>query len=200
MASHTCPFCIYDLSGNTTGSCPECGRPVHRFTDRARAVVAEANRHALCLIASIETPRRFSLWWNPRPIGRPEITPGHILLGILTGPQGVGYHAIKNCGAEIDRLRDAVISRIPRRAPHDFPEGVRLPLSQASHQTVKVAIENAVELRQNWVGTEHLLLALCRDTREKTLKRQLADAGVLRTKVHDFIVANMSAVKPPTDK
>lgn len=189
-----CTFCNYDLSGNISGICPECGRPVFRYTDRAREVIAEANRQAVLLFSKGDPLLRPARWWLPQSVTEPEIRTSHILLGIAGGPQGVGYHALLSCGVEPGRLRDAVVSRMPRCARHPLSDGVRLPLSSSSKNIIKVAIEDAAQLGHSWVGTEHLLLALCRQSEDRAAKRALAATDVNSDRVRAFIVANMAAV------
>jgi ATP-dependent Clp protease ATP-binding subunit ClpC len=192
-----CSFCGYDLSGNASGVCPECGRPVYRFTDRAREVITEANRQAILLLGKNDPRRRTARWWLPQSTSRPEINPYHILLGIVGGPHGIAYHAIQSCGAETEQLHDSVVRRLPRCDSREFPDGARLPLSRPSQAVIKIAVEEALQLNHNWVGTEHLLLALCRQPGDITVKRALAEANVVSDRVRAFIVANMTAANTP---
>jgi len=191
-----CPFCGYDLSGNGGGVCPECGRPVDRYTDRARAVIVEANRHA-CLYFRHGNPHRPARWWLPRTVERPQINPSHILLGIVSGPHGIGYHALQNCGTNLERLHDAVVARAVRCAPRDVSDGVKLPLSYYSFGIVNLARDEAFRLGFNYVGTEHLLLALCRQRFDMAVKRELAKGNVTRDRVREFVIANVARVNSP---
>lgn len=177
--------------------CPECGRPVYRFTDRAREVIVEANRQALLLFGNGDPRQRPARWWSPQSNGRPEINPCHILLGIVGGPHGVGYHAIQDCGSDIEKLVDSIVRRMPRCAPCEFPEGARLPLSHPCQSVIQIAIEEALRLQHNWVGTEHLVLALCRQPRDRIVTRALAEANVESDRVRAFVIANMAAANAP---
>ncbi len=201
MQEHTkssCPFCAYDLTGNTNGTCPECGRPVFRFTDRAREVMVEANRQALLMLCHGDPRQAKSPWWLPQPGGWSLIRPTHVLLGIVCGPQGVGYHALQSCGARADSLSDAIVSRIPRSAPRVFDDGTRLPLSRSSSAIVRYAIEEATRLQHSWVGTEHLLLALCRQPGDRIVQRVLEEANVEHQRVSAYVIANMAAINSVT--
>lgn len=189
-----CSFCGFDLAGNTSGVCPECGRPVYRFTDRAREVMIEANRQALLLLREGDPRQRRPRWWLQQPTGRPEISPSHILLGIIGGPHGIGYCAIQSCRSDVGQLSDSIVRRMPRCTPREFPDGARLPLSPSSGSVINDAIEEALRLQHNWVGTEHLLLALCGQPRDRIVKRALAEAKVGVNEVRAFVVANMAAV------
>lgn len=193
--SHTgCTLCGYDLAGNVTGVCPECGRPVIRFTDRARAAMVEANRQAVVLYSKGDPLLREARWWLPRSVEESAIWPRHVLLGILKGPHGVGHHALLSCGAEPVRLRDAVVSRMPRFARRSFPEDTRLPLSPTSVRIIEAAIDDAFRLGHQWVGTEHLLLALCKQSADIAVRTTLTEAGVGYDRVRAIVIENMAAV------
>lgn len=189
-----CLFCQYDLSGNPNGLCPECGRPVFRFTDRAREVMVQANRQALLLLSQGDPRQPKSPWWLPKTGVWSLIRPTHVLLGIVNGPRGIGYHALQSRGVSANNLTDSIIRQIPRDRPRTFADGARLPLSRSSSATVRLAIEEATRLQHHWVGTEHLLLALCRQPGDRIVQRVLSEANIHHEHVRAFVVANMAAI------
>lgn len=188
-----CPSCGYDLSGNTSGVCPECGKPVLRYTDRALAFMVEANRHA-CSYYRNGNPPRPARWWSMLITEREQINPGHILLGIISGPHGIGSHAVDHCGVDRQRLANIVVRLSPDCIPRHLPDGKTLPLSVASRDIVNVAAEEALQLGHRWVGTEHLLLALCRNPGDNVVNYGLVEANVTVDRVREFVIANMARV------
>lgn len=181
----TCPRCGYDLTG-LQGKCPECGRSVQRFTNRVRDVVALANEHAIRLSRG---GSRLQSWFM---LGGEVhfIRPFHLLLGLATGPEGVGRGALLACGVDANELARAIERCAPRVSRGAFGSGVRLPLSLESAEVVDQAVEVAFGLEHDWVGTEHLLLALldCPDT---VCRGVLGDVESLRSGCRAFVLNNM---------
>ncbi len=204
-----CPFCNYDMSGASSGTCPECGRPINRFTARARDVMTEANKQAVSILITGDSLLAPLPWWKPRFLFQPitsasdllvdtstphaEISPRHILLAILEESHCVGYQAICNCGVAPARLRETILKLLPRCAPVKLPSDAKLPPSERSRRIIKEAIEEAHRLNHNWVGTEHLLLALTRITGYECVVETLYKVGVDEHPVRAFIIANMDA-------
>lgn len=186
-------FCGYDMTGLDHGKCPECGRPVFRFTDRARAVIVAANAHSLRLLRGTEPDQGSMRWWWPTPTPQALILPCHVMLGIITGPEGIGRHAMLGCGADLDALRKRLVRRWPVGRTTVIPDGARLPFHPLTWRIVQEAIEQAVSLDHAWVGTEHLLLALCVRA-DATTRRYLLKAGVSHHRAREIIVQNMAAI------
>jgi ATP-dependent Clp protease ATP-binding subunit ClpC len=114
-----------------------------RFTDRARKVMALANQEA----------QRF----NHEFIGTE-----HILLGLVKEGSGVGATVLKNLDVDIKKLRLEV-----EKLVHSGPDMVtmgKLPQTPRAKKVIEYAIEEARSLNHNYVGTEHILLGLLRET------------------------------------
>ena len=109
-----------------------------RFTARARHVVVAAQEEA-------------------RNAGSPEITPGHLVLGLLAEPEGLGARAIVDGGVSLDAVRTAVTATLPPRA-EELP--ALIPFDGAAKKALELTFREALRLGHNYVGTEHLLLAL----------------------------------------
>ncbi|HYF14824.1 MAG TPA: Clp protease N-terminal domain-containing protein [Phycisphaerales bacterium] len=181
------------------GACPECGRPVYRFTDRAREVVALANQHAISLLShrglSPVVARRAAHWssWL-RPLPRSMLRPRHVLAALARGPHGLGYNALLFCRVYPAAVADRVdlTSVHPLKQPL-IPEA-KLPVNSAFRAMVNHAIEASFALGHTWVGTEHLLLALIASP-ERFVRRELAAAGVTREAVCEYIRRNAEAIE-----
>jgi ATP-dependent Clp protease ATP-binding subunit ClpC len=114
-----------------------------RFTDRARKVMALANQEA----------QRF----NHEYIGTE-----HILLGLVKEGSGVGAAVLKNLDVDIKKLR-LEIEKLVKSGPDMVTMG-KLPQTPRAKKVIEYAIEEARSLNHNYVGTEHLLLGLLRET------------------------------------
>ena len=114
-----------------------------RFTDRARKVMALANQEA----------QRF----NHEYIGTE-----HILLGLVKEGSGVGATVLKNLDVDIKKLR-LEIEKLVKRGPDMVTMG-KLPQTPRAKKVIEYAIEEARALNHNYVGTEHILLGLLRES------------------------------------
>jgi four helix bundle protein len=114
-----------------------------RFTDRARKVMALANQEAQ--------------HFNHEYIGTE-----HILLGLVKEGSGVGATVLKNLGVDLKKLRREA-EKLVQRGPDIILMG-KLPNTPRAKQVIVYAIEEARALHHNYVGTEHILLGLLRET------------------------------------
>ncbi len=114
-----------------------------RFTDRARKVMALANQEAM----------RF----NHEYIGTE-----HILLGLVKEGNGVGANVLKNLGLDLPRIRREVEQLV--RAGRTEASWGKLPQTPRAKMVLEYAIEESCKLNHTYIGTEHLLLGLLRET------------------------------------
>jgi len=114
-----------------------------RFTDRARKVMALANQEA----------QRF----NHEYIGTE-----HILLGLVKEGSGVGATVLKNLEVDIKKLR-LEVEKLVKSGPDMVTMG-KLPQTPRAKKVIEYAIEEARALNHNYVGTEHILLGLLRES------------------------------------
>ena len=109
-----------------------------RFTQRARNVVAAAMNEA-------------------KAAGNGEITPEHLILGLLAEPLSVAAKTIEAGHVSPDDVRAAVTPKLPPAAAQ-VPELV--PYSPQAKKVLELTFRQALRLGHNYVGTEHILLAL----------------------------------------
>jgi ATP-dependent Clp protease ATP-binding subunit ClpA len=189
-----CPFCGYDCSAVPSGFCPECGRPAFRYTERSREVIKLANEHACRLMTRPKTLSQWLRAWITGGVAFYGIACSHIAMAILTGPRGIGYHALNQLATdpnalfrELERL-DLSLTRV------QLPVGTRLPLRPSGRRITLQAIEQAQRLGHDWVGTEHLLLAIC-DSAAPSTRNCLARFGVTRDTVQAFVLNTIRNIK-----
>jgi len=113
-----------------------------RFTDRARKMMQLATREA----------QRF----NHEYIGTE-----HILLGLVAEGSGVAAIVLKRLGTDLAKIR-AEVEGIVKAGP-DMATMGRRPQTPRAKKVVEYAIEESRNLEHKHVGTEHLLLGLCRE-------------------------------------
>ncbi|GHH24103.1 Clp protease N-terminal domain-containing protein [Streptomyces rubradiris] len=109
-----------------------------RYTPRARNVVTAAHNEAL---AARNT----------------EIRSEHLVLGLLSEPGGLAAKAITSQGVLLDAVRQAATAALPPAAD-DVPDLV--PYAPDSKKVLELTFREALRLGHNYIGTEHILLAL----------------------------------------
>jgi hypothetical protein len=142
---------------------PELGN-WSRFTDRARAALAGAQRLAAAA--------RFA-----------EGKPGHILLGLLADPEGLAGRALA-AQAPLDRIGAAVAATLGT-GEYDH-QGETVPFSPDARRVLAITLREALRLGHNYVGTEHILLALMQE--DGPLTEALTGAGVTRAPTEELIL------------
>ena len=123
-----------------------------RFTDRARKVMQLANQEA----------QRF----NHEYIGTE-----HILLGLCKEGSGIAANVLKNLDVDLRKIR-LEIEKIVQSGPDMVIIG-KLPQTPRAKKVIEYSIEEARKLNHNYVGTEHILLGLCRE--EEGVARHVLD-------------------------
>jgi hypothetical protein len=107
-----------------------------RFTPRARNVVVVAQNKA-------------------NEAGNNEIGPDHLLLALFADPDGLAAKLLAGQGVDADKVNKAVT--LPPRVD-DVP--VLIPFNAQAKKVLELTFRQALRLGHNYVGTEHLLLAL----------------------------------------
>ncbi|MFF9903070.1 Clp protease N-terminal domain-containing protein [Streptomyces olivaceus] len=109
-----------------------------RYTPRARNAVMAAHHAA-------------------KTAGNAEGLPEHLVLGLITEREGLSAKAIADQGVTLDAIREAAASALPPAAA-EVPELV--PYGPAAKKVLELTFREALRLGHNYIGTEHLLLAL----------------------------------------
>ncbi|MFI6262346.1 Clp protease N-terminal domain-containing protein [Micromonospora sp. NPDC051006] len=110
-----------------------------RFTPRARSVVIAAQSKA-------------------RATGQTEIRTEHLVLGLLTEPEALAAKAIVAQGVSLERVREVATAVLPPPTSGDMPE--LIPFDAQAKKALELTFREALRLGHNYIGTEHILLAL----------------------------------------
>ena len=128
-----------------------------RFTDRARRVIVLAQEEA-------------------RALDHNWIGTENILLGLLHEGAGVAGRALTAMGIGLDAMRAAVEDIIPR-GPAPLPESEHIPFTPRAKKVLELSLREALQLGSDYLGTEHILLALLRE-RDGVAAQVLLGSGV----------------------
>jgi ATP-dependent Clp protease ATP-binding subunit ClpA len=107
-----------------------------RFTPRARNVIVESQNKA-------------------HAAGNNEIGPDHLLLALFTDPDGLAAKLLAGQGIGAEDVNKAIT--LPPRVD-DMP--ALIPFSAPAKKALELTFQQALRLGHNYIGTEHVLLAL----------------------------------------
>ncbi len=86
----------------------------------------------------------------------------HLLLGLIREPEGHGHRVLERLGLDLRHVRRAVQAVAEEGPQVNLPDA--LPHTEHFKHVMQAAIDEARLLNNNHVGTEHLLLALLKET------------------------------------
>ena len=81
----------------------------------------------------------------------------HIVLGMLQVSPCTAVRMLESLGADLVAVRSRVEARLTARKPMKSPN--QLPFTHRSKKVLELSMEQAEMLGDNYIGTEHLLLA-----------------------------------------
>ena len=91
-------------------------------------------------------------------LGRTYVGTEHLLLGVLTEPGGA--KAVLQ-GITLEAAREEIVQILGRGS--DDVQGKQMVYTPRTKKVLEQSVREARELKQNYVSTEHILLALMRE-------------------------------------
>ena len=116
----------------------------YNFTERVRKVLSMARQEAIRL-------------------QHDYVGTEHILLGLIREGEGVAAHVLGNLSVDLDRIHERVEESV-RKGKATIALG-ELPYTSPAKKVLEFAMAEARELNHSYVGTEHLLLGLLRESK-----------------------------------
>ena len=144
-----------------------------RFTPRARNVVVAAQNEA-------------------RAGGNAEIGTAHLVLGLLANRDGIAMRVLVARGVTPEGLRAAATATLPAPAD-DLP--ALIPFDAQAKKALELTFREALRLGHDFVGTEHVLLALLEVEDGSGV---LSGLGVEKAGVEEAVVAALSPHDQPS--
>ncbi|MFF8900154.1 Clp protease N-terminal domain-containing protein [Streptomyces lydicus] len=141
-----------------------------RYTPRARNVVVTAQNEA-------------------RAAENSEIGTAHLVLGLLAEPEGLAAKAIRAQDVTLDALREAATATLPAAA-EEMPALV--PFDTDAKKALELTFREALRLGHNYIGTEHILLALLEHENGTGL---LTGAGIDKAAVEAHVAASLEQIR-----
>jgi hypothetical protein len=147
------------------------GQGFTRFTPRARNVVVASQNEA-------------------RQANNDVITVDHLVLGLLSEPDSLAALIMAQAGASPDAVRAVVRPRLSGPAA-ETPD--LIPFDAGARKALELTFREALRLGHNYIGTEHLLLALLElDDGDGVL----TGFGLEKSAVEQSLLALLASVTP----
>jgi ATP-dependent Clp protease ATP-binding subunit ClpA len=152
-----------------------------------------------------------------RQLGHSHVGTEHLLLGLAREGEGIASGILESLGITLAKVRQQVLDtlgqaeadtsvaeshreRVPRThyelvfVGHDLPStGPFDLLDDAAKRVLSLAEEEARQMRHNWIGTEHMIIALLRS--DGVAQRALQELGVTL----DQVRAGVFKAVPPKE-
>ncbi|WP_137874042.1 Clp protease N-terminal domain-containing protein [Rhodococcus sp. Q] len=141
----------------------------NQFTPRARNVIAAAHNEA-------------------KAAGSAEVTPAHLALGLLSEPESLAITLLTSQQVDAAAIREAVTLPAPA---DETPELV--PYDAAARKALELTFRHALRLGHNYIGTEHILLALLE---VENGDGPLTSAGIDRDRFEADLTSALDALTP----
>ena len=94
-------------------------------------------------------------------LGHDYIGTEHLLLGLVKEGQGVAVAVLANMGIQLDALKKSIEDAV--QASSGAMVLSEVPFTPMAKQVLEIAAQEAREMNNNYIGTEHLLLALTKN-------------------------------------
>jgi hypothetical protein len=143
-----------------------------RFTKRARNVVKQAKAEA-------------------ERLGHDQVENEHVVLGLVSEPEGLAARAIVALGAPLDQVRGITVAVL---GPGGKSPPNRVRFSRGTKKTLELALREALHLGHNFIGTEHILLGLLRNYDELAAEL-LSGLGLTRDRVEQWLRAELAELQ-----
>jgi len=151
---------------------------LRRFTQRAQRALMHAQEEA-------------------RAMNHPAVGTEHILLGVVKEGEGIAARALINLNINTDRLREEIKRMIGSIDEQGVDEAGDLPITPRAKKVLNLAFDEARLQGVNYVGTEHLLLAVLREE-ESVASQVLTTMGVKLEDVRSQVWELLGGEVPPT--
>jgi ATP-dependent Clp protease ATP-binding subunit ClpC len=146
-----------------------------RFTERAREVVVLAQDEA-------------------RALRHNYIGTEHILLGLLREEEGLAARVLESLDITVEEVR-AQVARIIGPGDEPIVSG-QIPFTPRAKKVLELSLREALSLKHNYIGTEHILLGLVREN-EGVAARILLDFDADAEKIRNEIMRVLSSPRGP---
>ena len=144
-------------------------RVFERFTGRARQVAVFAQEEA-------------------RALRHDYIGTEHLLLGLLREEEGLAARVLESLDITVERVRGQVVRIV---GSGEAVTSGQIPFTPRAKKVLEMALREALSLGHNYIGTEHILLAIAREN-EGVASRILLDFDADAERIRHEVIRMVS--------
>ncbi|MGQ9675246.1 MAG: ATP-dependent chaperone ClpB [Chloroflexota bacterium] len=142
---------------------------INKFTEKAQEAIMAAQRAA-------------------EDQNHSQVDNEHLLFALLGQSDGVAAEVVRKLGKDPRQLLQQVEAEI-QRMPKQYGGGGQLYVSPRLHATLNLAGQEAERLKDEYISTEHLLIALADDQDKGPSSRILRAAGITRDGIYSVLTS-----------
>ncbi|MGI5846349.1 MAG: ATP-dependent Clp protease ATP-binding subunit, partial [Alphaproteobacteria bacterium] len=131
-----------------------------------------------------------------RRLGHDVIGTEHLLLGLVAEGTGIAARALQNLGINLEDVRQAVEKTVGTGDPDKVK---MLTLTPRAKKVLELAMVEARQLGQGYIGTEHILLGLIREG-EGIAAQVLSSLGADTEKIRNEVIGLLGDAPAPSGK
>jgi len=146
-----------------------------KFTDRAKKVIALAKEEA-------------------QRLGHDYLGTEHVLLGIIKDAGGIAAAVLDSLSIDIDKLKTEIEDRLIETTGPTMIAG-EIPFMPQTKKVFELAAEESQTLGHNYIGTEHLLLGLLKES-DGIAARVLIGMGINYRKAKEMTISILGTSAP----
>ncbi len=128
-----------------------------------------------------------------------KLEPEHLLMALLDQSGGIAAQIVTKLGASPDRLRARVAGAVDR-LPKVYTGRGKTVISYAARNVLDQAEKEAVRMKDAYVSTEHLMMALAATSNIGDSGRMMREMGVTRDTINNVLTTIRGGTAPITDK
>jgi ATP-dependent Clp protease ATP-binding subunit ClpC len=148
-----------------------------RFTERARQAVVLAQDEA-------------------RALKHNYLGTEHLLLGLLREEEGIAARVLHDLDVTVDAVRAQVLRIV---GEGEAVETGQIPFTPRAKKALELGLREAMSLGHGWIGTEHVLLGVVRES-EGVATQILRELGVDEETVRSKVIDTLGGVRPTQPK
>ena len=135
-----------------------------------------------------------------RELGHTYVGTEHLLLGLLSVTDSIAYRILSDRGVDADTTRELISSTVGVGAPSDVSGADMTPMTK---KVIEESAYASARLGHNYIGTEHLLLAIVSQEdcfANKMLRAQNASAAEIRSDLSEYFGGMRNPDDPAASK
>ena len=135
-----------------------------------------------------------------RELGHTYVGTEHLLLGLLSVTDSIAYRILSDRGVDADTTRELISSTVGVGAPSDVSGADMTPMTK---KVIEESAYASARLGHNYIGTEHLLLAIVSQEdcfANKMLRAQNASAAEIRSDLSEYFGGMRNRDDPAASK